>query len=557
MLEKIKNNKFKIGIIFISLIYFVFTSVQNPIFYYKAGYDDLYMLASAMFMLDLDWLGPFSGVTLTKGIGTPVFIAIANTLGLTFLQAQFLLYLGAAILFVNVLKKVIKSDFVRLILFFVILFNPVIYDVELLRIYRDSINSSFLLYVVAFSFGIFFNYRENIKKIIPYMIGFGIFSTCMAITREEAIWIAPFTIGSSVITCLFIIFDKNCLDKLKKILLYLIPITIYILTIFVICLLNKIAYGEFIRIENNSKPFKDFMKAVSSVDVENPNILVPLPKEAREKLYEVSPSFSELKDYFENGGGSEFADAGSVEGEIENGWLSWAIISGVHEQGYDSDLKSLNDYYRRVTKEVNEAYEDGRLKKEDNPASIFDDENFNKFLENFKKAFNFQIGVENIFLKPQIDTFYVENPDFPREREDVFREITGNSSTNTKSYDYKIDNIKLKMLTIIASIYQKLSKPLFILGLVIYIIMLLQFFFGKLRFSNYKQIIILTSFIMLHFIRILVIAYTETAMCSAINVMYLSSTYSLQFAFEVLSIVFFVTELIKFKKKSVEKNSLV
>ena len=107
---------------------------------------------------------------------------------------------------------------IRLAVFIVILFNPIMYSYDLLRVYRDNIYSSFLIYVIACAFGIFLNYKEKPKKLLPYMIGFGVFGTWMALTREETIWITPFTIGSAVITSLFIIFDKNCLEKKKKVL---------------------------------------------------------------------------------------------------------------------------------------------------------------------------------------------------------------------------------------------------------------------------------------------------------------------------------------------------
>ena len=557
MLEKIKKHKYIIGVILISIIYFIFTSVQNPVFYYLAGYDDLYILASSMFMLDFDWLGFFNGTTLTKGPGASIFIAISNVIGLTLTQAQFLLYIGGAILLCHTLKKVIKSDFLRLLVFTVILFNPVMYSASLMRVYRDSVNSSFLLYVIAFAFGIFFNYKEKVKKILPYMIGFGVFSTWMAITREETIWISPFILGSSVITILFIIFDKECLDKLKKILLYLIPIFIYLIAILGICTLNKIAYGEFIRIEQNSKPYKNFVKAITSVDVEKPIISVPLQKEARKKIYEVSPSFKELENYFENDEAlNDFIKQGKIEGEIEEGWFLWAVISAVHEKGYDKDLVTLNNYFRKVTDEVNKAFEDGRLKKEDNPASIFDEENFPVFLENIRKAFEFQLEVNDVKIKIDEDKEYLENELISQERRDVFVEITGNSSTNSKTYNYKVDEIKLKALELITNIYKKLNKPLFLIGIVMYVLMIIRFFFIKNRFGNYKEIIILTSFIMLYFIRLVVIGYTETKMCPAINSMYLSSTYSLQFGFSILSLVFGIAGIVKIFKegKDVRKN---
>ena len=83
------------------------------------------------------------------------------------------------------------------------------------------------------------------------------------------------------------------------------------------------------------------------------------------------------------------------------------------------------------------------MEKEDNPASIFDKENFELFLENIKKAFDFQVEFRNVDIKNDIDTEYLENPEVEQERRDVFVEITGNTSTNSKTYNYKLDKIKL------------------------------------------------------------------------------------------------------------------
>ncbi len=80
MLEKIKKYKFVIGIIFISLVYLILTSVQNPQCYYYAGSDDYLILHEAKSLLDFKWMGHFWGRTLSKGPGAQIFIAIANVI---------------------------------------------------------------------------------------------------------------------------------------------------------------------------------------------------------------------------------------------------------------------------------------------------------------------------------------------------------------------------------------------------------------------------------------------------------------------------------------------
>ena len=64
---------------------------------------------------------------------------------------------------------------------------------------------------------------------------------------------------------------------------------------------------------------------------------------------------------------------------------------------------------------------------------------------------------------------------------------------------------------------------------------------------------VLTGILLLYLLRLLVISYTETAKFKgAISTMYLASTYSMQFAFEILSVWFLINSLKK--KRSIKKE---
>lgn len=546
MIEKIKQHKFIISVVIISAIYLILTSVQNFYFIYGAGCDDLYTLDSAFHLLNKSWLGPYHAVTLTKGIGAPIFIAFANIIGVSLLKAQYIFYLSACLFFTYTMKKLIKKDWILLSLFAIILFNPVMYSLQLLRLYRDSINSSLFIYMISFAFQVFFNYKENLKKLAFYMFGLGIFTTWMAICREEAIWILPFIASSVIITVLFIIFDKSVNDKLKRLLLYSIPLGIYVIVVLSISTLNYIYYGEFIRNEFSSSAWKSFNKAVSSVKSEKDYLTVPVTKEAREKIYKVSPTFSKLKDYFEGDIGKSWAEHGGVDGEIEEGWFMWATVIGLENIGYSDSAKTTNDFLRQATQEINDAFNDSRLEKKEHKLSIFDKEYIGDFTNNIKEAFIFQItskGTNEIMITPD-DTY----TSFPTEDVDKFREITGNISTNSQTYNYFVDRCKVRLLEKINAIYTKTTPIFFSIGIIIYILLLLRFFIFKPRFTNYKQLIVLTSILLLYFLRIIVIAYTHTALFGAINTMYLSATYSIQYIFGILAIIFFVQYIYHIKK---------
>ena len=61
---------------------------------------------------------------------------------------------------------------------------------------------------------------------------------------------------------------------------------------------------------------------------------------------------------------------------------------------------------------------------------------------------------------------------------------------------------------------------------------------------------------MLQFIRVLVIAYVDTKLCDAVSLLYLSSTYSLQFAFEILSPIFGTREIYEFIKGKINDRKV-
>lgn len=390
------------------------------------------------------------------------------------------------------------------------------------------------------------------------MIGVGFSITCMHICREETIWVSPFVLSAIAITILFIVLDKDCLEKTKKLLLYLIPISIFVIIIFVICLFNYIAYGLFTLNQYSGKVWNNVMGAITSVKVEKEYDSVPVSKEAMQKLYEVSPAFNELKEYFETPQDVNWYAYGQVEGEIEEGWFSWAFIAAVDYAGYCTDAKTANNFYKKITDEVNKAYEDGRLEKKENKRTFFDFNKTDELLKNLKLAYIYQINMNGCEMRAPIDqgtdTLVDEEAiGFILEQIDKFKEITGNNSTNSKTYNYWVDRVKINSLENITKVYAKISPYLFKIAILTYILGFIIFFRKSTRFSNFKEMTLLTGMLILYILRLLVISYTETAKFKgAISTMYLASTYSMQFAFEILSVWFLINSLKK--KRSIKKE---
>lgn len=173
------------------------------------------------------------------------------------------------------------------------------FSTELIRVYRDGIYTSLIIFLIAFTIGLFFNRKENFKKVILYQIGLGLTVSAIYLCREEFIWVVPYLIGTVIITIWYILKDKEFKDKLKKILTYLIPTSIFILSIITIMCLNYKYYGVFELNQYWGKEFKEAYGALTRIKVNEEKKKVPITREALSIGYEISPTFAELKEYLE------------------------------------------------------------------------------------------------------------------------------------------------------------------------------------------------------------------------------------------------------------------
>lgn len=287
-----------ITIIFIIIqIYLISVQPINAIV--QNTYDDALMIEQAKSILKGKWLGEYNCLTLVKGPITPIFMAIANVLHIPFLIAQDIFYILACALLVCVLGKLIKNNTVKVIMFVSLIFNPIIFSTELCRTYRDGIYTALIIYMLAFTFGIYLNRKERITKIFWYYVGLGITLGSIYLCREENIWILPYLVISQIITIFSIIKDKEVINKKTKLLLYIIPIAIVLIMILTVLLLNYKYYGVFELNQYWGREFKEAYGALTRILPEEEIKKVPVTSDMLEKAYKISPKFRELKEYFE------------------------------------------------------------------------------------------------------------------------------------------------------------------------------------------------------------------------------------------------------------------
>lgn len=535
-----KKSKEKIAItlfLIITIIAKIWLIKVQPVRYLPTNkYDDGLMVNMANNLLQGKWLGEYNCLTLVKGIFTPLFIAITKIIGIPFLIGQDLFYDISCIFVIYVVGKILKNKKLLGIIYICLIFNPITYSAELCRVYRDGIYSGLTMFLIGFAYIIFLNRRENIQKQIKYFVGLGITLSSLYLCREETIWLLPFVLMSTIITMIFIAKDKNINNTKKRLLLYLIPIGIVIVNNLLVCTINYKNYGVFELNQYWSKEFKSAYGALTRVKPKETYSRVPVSQETMKRIYEISPKFKELENYLSGEEGKRWSKCGDGQyGEIQGGWLHWALIRAVEEQGYYKDAKTANKYYQELTDEINNAIDNGKIEGySEKRASIVPKFSYKEILETFiKSEKTIKYQTKYYLVNTEVQWSYKD------DEKDVtmWQNVTTSKTDFVEKYTGKFDKLKLEILKNIKIIYEKVNPCLFIISIICLIVEVIYFIRNKGK--NYKQILLILGLATLYYCRIFIITFTSITMYStAMNSMYLANTYGIQILFSLCSIVF-------------------
>lgn len=375
-LKKIDMKKSKIStVLVILLILFIVFLKQSlvsdlPInILAHAKQDDALMIDMAKEMLNGNYLGGYNDLIFTKGIMFPLFLVIGYSLGFSYISFQTLVYTLSCAFFIYSIKDFIKSKWILLGIFVALVFNPLSFASEtLMRVYRNGITMSQVLIIIGSYIGMYMN-RTDKKKTMFFALFGGLGISTMYHTREDAFWIMPFMIVVTMILVGLLIKDKKK-DIIKtgkmQTLIYVMPFVMLTLVTNIISTINYNNYGIYTYNELNDSNFTKCMKAIYSV---KPNVeieYVSNPKEKIERIAEVSPTFSTIVDVMLNNNYKYFDgyDRKPDDGEVEDGWFFWVLRESVVESGVYKTVNDIDNFYLKVTEEINAAIKDGKLEKQ-------------------------------------------------------------------------------------------------------------------------------------------------------------------------------------------------
>ena len=549
-MKKIKDKELFLLLVLLVILKIIIVSVQPIYVQYTMKYDDQLMVNLANNIINGNWLGDYNSKTLIKGIITPLFVSFTYILHIPFLIGKEILYDLACIFFINIISKKVKSRKILFITFLAILFNPVEYSTELSRVYRDGIYMSLVIFMIGQALGILFTIKEDLKVQRKYLIELGITISAMYLCREENIWIYPFLCFMIASIIIIILLDKKMENKIKRSIQYFIPVIIILININIVCILNYKYYGVYELNQYWGKDFKAAYGALTRVKPEQEIDRVPVTQDTLEKLYELSPKLSELRDFFNGNMGKEWQMCGEhISGEINGGYFHWALMNAVEERGYYKDAKTANQYYKELAKEINDLCDkniiESRSKKRNSNTCYFTIKDIIEVIQKMPETIKYQINLEKV--KMEVTNYLPETPiEEWKENKQIFEKITRQGIRRKTIYENTWNNMRLQIMEYIEKIYQKTNKYIFNISIVAFLII----FIINMRKKEYTEIIILLGLMILYLTRIFLITFTSEEMFKeALNVAYLSNIYSVQYIFSILSILFLAQYIKKLVKK--------
>lgn len=329
----------------------------------EAACDDMLLMRWATTILGGQWTGPFDCYTFIKEVGYSIFLACVSKSHISVIYMQTFLYTLAIIILVTALKRVVHSKPILFCMYLILLFNPVTFDVQILqRVYRNGIAVAVTVWMFGSLLHLYFSILD--KKIIR-----PIFWSCMTagslgylwILKADTIWVMPFTVVVLLVMAGILLVKNRHLRSIPRYLLVLIPIIgIYVCTSFV-SFMNMRTYGAD-GLMYYGLAMNDMQGAVSADVTESDK--VTLSVKTFKRLCEVSPTLAQTKKsvlrYMKK---YNKYDTNPSDGDVDSGWLGWALIDGFYDAGFYTDAVSANAFYQKVYEELEAAYASGEIER--------------------------------------------------------------------------------------------------------------------------------------------------------------------------------------------------
>lgn len=366
LMKDIKNCKLRTTIllscfIVIITVFRIWLAYKTPIYVIAdAMYDDYLFVEHADTILKGNWLGDFNFRTIAKIPGFSIYLALCSFVGVPFNVALILTFLLSIFVTVYALNKILNLKVFLLILYVLLLFNPLMFDAQIAqRVYRGGVILSFALMTVSSFIGLYVNRGERLRSTIAWSVLCCFSFTCFYVMKEDSIWLLPFCV--CVVICLIASMFRERVLNLGSVILVVLPF------LCVFCAMNSIAstnqdyYGIHATSDRGDSSFKLVIEDLNMIEDSNysDNQWIWISRESIEKAFEFSPTLSLIQEQFNE----RYKDQVYESQDMSQGdRVDWILKDLVNEAGiYSRGGIEVEKFYNNIHEELSSAFASGQL----------------------------------------------------------------------------------------------------------------------------------------------------------------------------------------------------
>lgn len=306
------------------------------------------------------WLGAYDQVTLMKGAGYPIFLALANSVGASITVAQAALYALATGMLAWAFHRTSGRLWLSVTLLLLVQWQPAAFAWG--RVLRDNISAAQVLLVLACVMHFVASLRAG-NRGLGWMGAAGLVGGWFWCTREDGVWILPGLIV--LIAAILVSHWRNPREMRRVFSGTAMLIAGFCVVPTLVMASNKLHYGAFVTTDVNRGGFAAAMSALQRVRVGEVVPYAPVPEKVRNAAYNVSPTFARLRPVLEDASNpwlhSNCTFYRSACGDYAGGWFIWALRDAAASIEVYPSASESDAFYKQVAADISKACDEGQL----------------------------------------------------------------------------------------------------------------------------------------------------------------------------------------------------
>jgi hypothetical protein len=347
-----------------------------PTFLNLSPYDGLLFARNATSLADGHWLGPFTNLTLVKGIGYPALMAFAHDAGVELGQVEQVVYLIAGLTVAGCVLGATRRPWLSTGCFVVLALGPANFGAASNDVVRDNLYASLALLFVASAalLSLVVLRRARIVWIIGAGLLCGVSGAWAWVTREEGLSLVPPVLAVAVgfgfsawrvhrrrdpdigARC------ASWAGAVRPLVALVVAGASFAAPLVSVAAINAGRYGVALTDDMGSGTFLRAYADWTRVEVADEQRRVPVNAAQRRAVYAVSPAARELTPFLERRDNRWRSEACRNRlCEYGGGWMVWAIRDAAADAGHFDDARDAQAYFVRLSEEIDDACTRGEL----------------------------------------------------------------------------------------------------------------------------------------------------------------------------------------------------